>query len=78
MKGVKFDPTTGVPPMMGFGPLLNDKELAGVLTYVRNSFGNQAPAVKPETVAKIREATKEKIDFFTVEDLLKQHPFPSK
>ena len=78
VKGVKFDPTTGVPPMMGFGPLLNDKELAGVLTYVRNSFGNQAPAVKPETVAKIREATKEKIDFFTVEDLLKQHPFPSK
>ncbi len=78
VKGVKYDPSTGVPPMMGFGPLLNDKELAGVLTYVRNNFGNRAPAVKPETVAKIREATKEKVDFFTVEDLLKQHPFPAK
>ncbi len=78
VKGVKYDPSTGVPPMMGFGPLLNDKELAGVLTYVRNNFGNQAPAVKPETVAKIREATKEKVDFYTVEDLLKQHPFPAK
>ena len=78
VKGVKFDPTTGVPPMMGFGPLLNDKELAGVLTYVRNNFGNQAPAVKPETVAKVREATKDKVDFFTADDLLKQHPFPSK
>ena len=75
VKGAKFDPTTGVPPMMGFGPLLNDKEMAGVLTFVRNSFGNQAPAVKPESVAKIREATKDKADFFTVEDLLKQHPF---
>ena len=74
VKGVKFDPTTGVPPMMGFGPMLNDKELAGVLTYVRNSFGNQAPAVIPETVAKIREATKDKIDFYTPDDLLKQHP----
>ncbi|MCW1887225.1 c-type cytochrome [Luteolibacter flavescens] len=74
VKGTKFDPTTGVPPMMGFGPLLNDKEVAGVLTYVRNSFGNQAPAVKPETVAKIREATKEKIDFYTPDELLKDHP----
>jgi mono/diheme cytochrome c family protein len=74
VKGTQFEPTNGVPPMMGFGPLLNDKELAGVLTYVRNSFGNQAPAVKPETVAKIRGATKDKIDFYTPEELLKQHP----
>jgi len=74
VKGTQFEPTSGVPPMMGFGPLLNDKELAGVLTYVRNSFGNQAPAVKPETVAKVREATKDKIDFYTPEELLKQHP----
>jgi mono/diheme cytochrome c family protein len=64
--------------MMGFGPLLNDQELAGVLTYVRNSFGNQAPAVKPETVAKVREATKDKTDFYTPEELLKQHPMPEK
>ena len=75
VKGTLFDPTTGVPPMMGFGPLLDDRELAGVLTFVRNHFGNQAPAVKPETVARIREATQEKVDFFTTEELLKQHPF---
>jgi mono/diheme cytochrome c family protein/glucose/arabinose dehydrogenase len=78
VKGVTYDPKTGVPPMMGFGPLLNDQELAGVLTYVRNSFGNQAPAVKPETVAKVREATKDKTDFYTPEELLKQHPMPEK
>jgi mono/diheme cytochrome c family protein/glucose/arabinose dehydrogenase len=78
VKGVTYDPKTGVPPMMGFGPLLNDQELAGVLTYVRNSFGNQAPAVKPETVAKIREATKDKTDFYSPEELLKQHPMPEK
>jgi len=75
VKGITYDPTTGVPPMTGFGPLLNDKEIAGVLTYVRNSFGNQAGAVKPETVAKVRESTKAKIDFYMADDLLKQHPF---
>jgi mono/diheme cytochrome c family protein/glucose/arabinose dehydrogenase len=78
VKGVTYDPATGVPPMMGFGPLLDDRELAGVLTYIRNAFGNQAPAVKPETVAKIRAATRAKTDFYTAEELLKQHPFPAR
>ena len=55
MDGKKFDPKTGVPPMMGFAPLLNDEEIAGVLTYVRNSFGNRASAVKPEDVKRLRE-----------------------
>ena len=69
MKGTKFDPTNGVPPMMGFGPLLNDKELAGVLTYVRNSFGNKASAVKPEQIAAMRgEVGKPQV---TVEELTK-------
>ncbi len=31
-----------------------DDQIAGVLTYVRNSFGNKAPAVKPEQVAALR------------------------
>ncbi|WP_193212377.1 PVC-type heme-binding CxxCH protein [Luteolibacter marinus] len=75
VKGTTFDPSNGVPPMMGFGPMLDDREVAGVLTYVRNHFGNTAPAVKPESVAKIREATKEKVDFYSTKDLLEQHPF---
>jgi mono/diheme cytochrome c family protein len=78
VKGVAYDPAAGVPPMMGFGPLLNDRELAGVLTYIRNHFGNQAPAVQPYSVARIREATREKTDFYTAEELLKAHPFPAK
>ena len=40
--------------------------------------GSRSDMYAPETVAKIREATKEKVDFYTVEDLLKQHPFPAK
>jgi mono/diheme cytochrome c family protein len=74
VKGVDYDPNKGVPPMTPFGPLLTDKELAGVLTYIRNSFGNQAPPVKPETVAKTRESTKGKVGFYSPEELLKEHP----
>ena len=31
-----------------------DEQIAGVLTYVRNSFGNKASAVKPEMVTALR------------------------
>jgi mono/diheme cytochrome c family protein len=40
----------------GMAPLnyQDDNQIAAVLTYVRNSFGNKAPAVKPEQVAALR------------------------
>jgi mono/diheme cytochrome c family protein len=44
--------------MPAWRDLLSDAEIAAVLTYVRQEFGNQAPAVMPEQVATIREATK--------------------
>ena len=75
VKGRVYDPKNGVPPMIGFENLLKDDEIAAVLTYVRKSFGNSASAVKPESVTTIRSATSEKKDFYTVDDLLKQHPF---
>lgn len=34
---------------------LNDKQIADVLTYVRNSFGNNASAIKEEEVKKLRK-----------------------
>jgi mono/diheme cytochrome c family protein len=37
---------------------LTDKQIADVLTYVRNAWGNKAPAVSPEEVAKIRKEGK--------------------
>lgn len=33
---------------------MNDQEIADVLTYVRNSFGNNAVAVTPAEVKKVR------------------------
>ena len=37
---------------------LTDQQISDVLTYIRNSWGNKAPAVKPEQVKKIRAAGK--------------------
>lgn len=76
--GTHFDPAKGVPPMTGFGGLLNDEEVAAVVSYVRNSFGNNASFVKPETVAKVRKATEKQENWYMVEDLLKEHPMPKK
>ena len=74
VNGQHFDPTKGVPPMMGFGGMLNDEEAAAVLSYVRLSFGNNGKFVSPDTVKKVREATKDRINFYTTEEILKDHP----
>ena len=71
LNGKKYN---GQVPMTPFGGMLNDKEMADVLTYVRNSFGNKASAITPEQVAKVREATKSITGFYQMEDLLKEHP----
>jgi mono/diheme cytochrome c family protein/glucose/arabinose dehydrogenase/lysophospholipase L1-like esterase len=64
----------GQVPMTPFGGMLKDDEVAAVLTYVRNSFGNKAPAVSPDKVKQVRAATKSKTGFYSPEELLKQHP----
>ena len=74
VNGITYDPSKGVPPMTAFKALLDDKELAAVLTFVRNSWGNKGSVVKPETVKKVREATKGQQVFYKPEDLLKDHP----
>ena len=60
--------------MTPFEGLLNDKEVAAVLTYVRNSFGNKSGPVKPEQVKKIRAELKGQPNLLNAEELLKQHP----
>ena len=64
----------GQVPMTPFGGMLNDEELAAVLTYVRNAFGNKASAIRPEKVKEVRAAVADKTGFYTPEELLKQHP----
>jgi len=76
VNGKRYDPEKGVPPMTAFGSILKDEEVAAVLTYVRNSWGNKADPVLPATVKKVRDATKERSIFWKPEELLKQHPLP--
>jgi len=71
VNGIKF---VGQVPMTPFGGLLKDDELAAVLTYVRNSFGNKASVISPEQVKAVRAAIQDQSGFYSPEELLKQHP----
>lgn len=64
----------GQVPMTPFEGMLNDEEVAAVLTYVRNAFGNEASAISPATVQQVRAAIEGKTGFYTAEELLEQHP----
>ncbi|MDF1698746.1 MAG: c-type cytochrome [Saprospiraceae bacterium] len=47
LNGVDY---TGQVPMTPYEHLLDDEEIAAVLTYIRNSFGNASPMVSASTV----------------------------
>lgn len=65
VNGILYDQfPAGMMPMA----YQTDEQIAGVLTYIRNSFGNQASLVTPEQVAALRgEVGKPQV---TVEDLI--------
>src|SRR6185295_15095565 len=52
----------------------SDAELANVLTYIRNSFGNRAPLVAPAAVAARRAADAARTSYWTLEELTGQIP----
>lgn len=57
LRGARSVGTQGAPTaaaMPQFGWLLKDDDVATVLTYIRNSWGNAAPAVAASDVAKAR------------------------
>lgn len=64
----------GIVPMTPFEGLMTDEEVAAVLTYVRNSFGNKASVIKPEKVKAIRAEITNQKGFYKAADLLKEHP----
>ncbi len=71
LQGKKYD---GLVPMTPFGGMLNDDEVAAVLTYVRNNFGNKSAAVQPADVKRVRESTKDRKGFYQTSEILKEHP----
>ena len=71
---VKGKPYPGLVPMTPFEGMLKDEDVAAVLTYVRNSFGNKAPAITAAKVKEVRAKVKGKTGFYSAEELLKAHP----
>lgn len=47
-------PLNGRGGMPTFREVLSDVELAAILSYIRNSWGNEADPVTPELVAQVR------------------------
>lgn len=51
---VEGEPFIGTMPTWGI--TLSDGDVAAVASYVRRSWGNDAPPVRPETVKRLRDA----------------------
>ena len=58
--GTKPAPTA--PAMPQFGWLLDDSQVAAVVTYIRNAWGNSAPSVTASDVKKTRQMLVERSD----------------
>lgn len=71
VKGKKYP---GFVPMTPFAALLSDREIAAVLTFVRNAFGNEAAPILPATVKNVRAKSKSDQGFYTPAELLRQFP----
>jgi mono/diheme cytochrome c family protein len=61
-RSVATDGAPTAPAMPQFAWLLKDDEVAAVLTYIRNGWGNAAPAVSAGEVGKARRAFVERAD----------------
>jgi mono/diheme cytochrome c family protein/glucose/arabinose dehydrogenase len=57
--------------MPAAGLALDDRAVAGVLTFVRREWGNAAKPIDPETVRRVRAATKGQTDAWTEKELQK-------
>ncbi len=74
VKGNRYS-SPPLPPMTGFRQLLNDEEIAAVLTFVRNSWSNRAKPITPQQVAKMRAIERSKDEtFWSVVDLMQEYP----
>lgn len=54
VNGIDYDQT------MPAQDYLSDKQIADILSYIRNKWGNKAPPITPEEVGKIRKSGKSK------------------
>jgi mono/diheme cytochrome c family protein len=62
VRSVATDAEPTAPAMPSFAWQLDDKQVAAVLTYIRNSWGGAASAVTADAVDKQRSALKDRAD----------------
>ena len=74
VRGKTYDPARGVPPMTAFRDILSDNDMAAVLTFVRNTWGNKASVVDAKTVKRVRAESAGRTVFWKPEELLAEHP----
>lgn len=63
-----------LPPMTGFRHLLDDREIAAVATYVRNTWNNRAAPIPLEMVARARQEARGDASFWSAPELLERYP----
>jgi mono/diheme cytochrome c family protein len=61
--------STEVNGLMPRPAIDSDEELAAVMTYVRQAFGNDAPAVSPSLVRSVREKHRDRTEPWDVKEL---------
>ena len=73
LKGMQGPHTSGGKSYNGampaWGGTLNDKKIAGVISYIRSAWGNQGSEVTPEQVAAVRAEIGGRADAYTSEEL---------
>jgi mono/diheme cytochrome c family protein len=66
VSGKEYNFVASMPPWAG---ILSDDEIAAVLTYIRQSWGNKAPAITPEQVKAVHQATTKRTQPWTPQEL---------
>lgn len=69
---VKGQPWNAV--MVPWKDVLKDEEIANVVSYIRNAWGNSGSMVTPDQVTKIREESASRGSAWTADELLKIQP----
>ena len=68
VQGKKYD-APDILPMMPAHSIMDDADIAAILTYIRNEWGNQATPVTAITVGSTRHTSQGRVIPWTVKDL---------
>jgi mono/diheme cytochrome c family protein len=70
VNGTKYEPPLTLPDMPSLRDALDNDQIAAVLSFIRQGFGNNAAPVSPRQVAKVRMETEQRENPWTEGELL--------